>query len=110
MLHRREYRPEYVTKLCCACYQPVEACAVERYAQIIHPSPLMGIRHHIYITLEENEPSSVQFEVPYNVHKLVQEPDGTGMLFKEIDLELLQERNGDLRKDRFQVSASTLEP
>ena len=110
MLHRREYRPEYVTKLCCACYQPVEARAVQRHAQIIHPSPHMGVRHHIYITLKENECCSVQSKVPYNVHKLVQEPDGTGMLFKEINFELLEERNGDLRKKRFQVSASALEP
>jgi hypothetical protein len=70
----------------------------------------MGVRNHIYITLKENERGGVQSEVPYNVHKLVQEPDGTGMLFKEIDFKLLEERNGDLGKKSFQVSASTLEP
>ena len=58
----------------------------------------------------ESERERVEPKVPRGAHKLLQVWDRIGQLVEEIDLELLEEGNGDLGKKRLQVSAGTLKP
>jgi hypothetical protein len=110
MLHNREYCPECVKNLYCGYYLPVETSAAERQGQSIHPGPLMGVRHHFEPSRTESERDSVGPEVLCSAHKLLQVRNGIVYVIGEIDLELLEERDRNLRKKRFQVSTITFEP
>ena len=105
MLHRREYCTESATNLCCGCYLPVEAAAAKRHRQSIHPSRIMGVRRHFKKMTMNSKSGSVGPENLCSAHKLLQVRNRIGQLLGEADLELLDERDHNLTKNRFQVNA-----
>jgi hypothetical protein len=58
----------------------------------------------------ESELDSVRLEVLRGAHILPQVRSAIGPLIEEIDLELLKEREGNVRKNDVQVSTTTFEP
>src|SRR5258707_2914261 len=106
-LQHRKSCPEHVKNLCCACYLPVEVFAAKRHFQSKYPCPLMRIHHHDKIFHGKSERAIVEPEVSCSAHKLLEIWNRIGQLIEELDLKPLEERDGDSRKKRFQVSAGT---
>ena len=69
----------------------------------------MGERAHMKMIFTESERDSLEPEISCD-HRLLEVWNGISQLIDEIDLNLLEERDGDPRKKRFQVSVSTSEP
>src|SRR5258708_24459086 len=69
----------------------------------------MGIHQHSNIIHSKPERGSVEPEVSCSAHKLLEVGDRIGQLVEEKYLKLLEERDGDSRKERFQVSTGTVE-
>jgi hypothetical protein len=57
----------------------------------------------------DSEGGSLEPDVSCSTHKLLELWDGIAQLIKKKELEFLEERSGDPRKKRLQVSAGTLE-
>ncbi len=109
MLQHRNSCPEHVKNLCCACYLPVEVFSAKRHFQSEHLCPVMRIHPHDEKFHGKYERAIVEPEVSCSAHKLLEVWDRIGQLIEELDLKPLKERDGDSRKKRFQVSASSLE-